>query len=84
MFVLAVWFGARRCGWITGMMSVPLAASVVLFSGPTDAALRWLNAAPTGITALIGSLALFALGTAAALTKHRWHRAETTPDEPQL
>jgi hypothetical protein len=82
MFVLAACFCARRWGWITGMVSLPLAASVVLFSGPADVGLRWLQAAPTGITALLASLALFAVGTAAALTKHRWHRTEATPDEP--
>lgn len=81
LFVLVVWATARRLGWVERLIVLPMAASLVMLSVPLDASLRWLIAAPAGLTAVLGSFALFALGTAAALTKHRWHE-RAVDDEP--
>jgi len=54
---------------------------VIIFSGlavtasaPASLALRWLFRAPDGVLMLLGSFALFGLGTVAALMKKRWMR----------
>jgi hypothetical protein len=61
--------------WLRGQWiqaAVPLAASVVLLSAPGHAAATHLQSAPAGLLAVVGSFALFGLGTLGALTKHRW------------
>jgi hypothetical protein len=77
--VLTVWVTLRQLRWVQGRNLIPVAATLVLLSSPLDFAGRWLAAAPAGLLALLGSLALFALGTAAALTKHRWHGPAAEP-----
>ncbi len=77
LLVLAVWMALRQLRWIQARKLVAVAALLVLVSSPLDAAGRWMVSAPAGLLAVAGSFALFALGTAAALTKHRWHKAET-------
>ena len=70
-------FGLR--GWIFLRWSpvvVPGTALGVAVCGPANALLALLQTAPVGVLALGGSLLLFALGTAGALTKHRWHKAD--------
>lgn len=63
--------------WLRGQWiqpAVPIAASVVLLSAPGHAAATHLQSAPAGLLAVVGSFALFGLGTLGALTKHRWAR----------
>ena len=55
---------------------VPGTALGVALCGPANALVALLQTAPVGVLALGGSLLLFALGTAGALTKHRWHKAD--------
>jgi hypothetical protein len=54
---------------------VPGMAVGVALCGPLNLLLMKLQTTPVGVLALGGSLVLFAIGTAAALTKHRWHKA---------
>jgi len=61
-----------RGRWDTFIL--PAASILTVLSGPGNYLVQRLNAAPTGLLAVIGSFLLFALGTAMALTKHRWHR----------
>jgi hypothetical protein len=55
---------------------VPLAAFLVILAGPAEFTGSKLETFPTGLLAIIGSFLLFAVGTVAALTRHRWHRNE--------
>jgi hypothetical protein len=61
-----------RGRWDTFIL--PAASILTVLSGPGNFLVARLHGAPTGLLAVIGSFVLFALGTAAALTKHRWHR----------
>jgi len=61
-----------RGRWDTFIL--PAASILTVLAGPGNYLVQRLNAAPTGLLAMIGSFLLFALGTAAALTKDRWHR----------
>ena len=53
---------------------VPGAAGAVALCGPANFLLLKLQTTPVGLTAIIGSFLLFAVGTALALTRHRWHK----------
>ena len=57
----------------------PGAALAVAVCGPANLALSKLGSLPLGVTAISSSFLLFAIGTALALIKHRWHK----PAEPQ-
>ncbi|HEX4265303.1 MAG TPA: hypothetical protein VH597_13280 [Verrucomicrobiae bacterium] len=57
---------------------LPAASILTVLSGPGYAFILFLERAPAGLLAVIGSFLLFAFGTAAALTKHRWHRSDGT------
>jgi hypothetical protein len=61
-----------RGRWETFIL--PAASILTLLSGPGQFLITRLHSAPSGLLAIIGSFVLFALGTTAALTKHRWHR----------
>jgi hypothetical protein len=74
--VLGAWLAFRRLRWIRGLWVVGIMAGFVAASSPLDAAGRWMVAAPAGLLAVAGSFTLFAIGTATALTKHRWHGVE--------
>lgn len=54
---------------------VPITGLAVATCGPMNLLVARIQTTPPGVLALAGSLVLFALGTAAALTKHRWHKA---------
>ena len=58
---------------------LPAAAILVVLSGPGNALIETAQSAPGGLLAVIGSFLLFALGTAAAVTKHRWHHSGQKP-----
>ena len=62
---------------VRGLWLMGVSGLVVLVSSPLDAAGVWVMAAPAGLLAVLGSLVLFGMGTAAALTKHRWHKPAT-------
>jgi hypothetical protein len=61
-----------RGRWDTFIL--PAASIVTVLSGPGNALIQAIQSAPMGLLAVVGSFLLFALGTVAALTKHRWHR----------
>ena len=61
-----------------GHLVLPAASILVVLSGPGNYLIGTLRDAPTGLLAVAGSFLLFALGTGAALTKHRWHRSHST------
>jgi hypothetical protein len=61
-----------RGRWETFIL--PAASILTFLSGPGQYLITRLHSAPSGLLAVIGSFVLFALGTGAALTKHRWHR----------
>lgn len=53
--------------------ALPIAAGLVMLSGPVHLLTIKVQTAPTGLLYVIGSFLLFGVGTFAALTKHRWH-----------
>jgi hypothetical protein len=61
-----------RRRWDTFIL--PAASILTILSGPGNYLIDRLHSAPSGLLAMAGSFVLFALGTAVALTKHRWHR----------
>ena len=56
---------------------IPLAALLVMTAGPVELGGNKLETFPTGVLAVIGSFFLFAVGTVAALMRHRWHRSDS-------
>lgn len=83
--VLAVWSlrGLILKNW--QFFVIPIAAGVVMLCGPTRFLILKTQTAPSGFLYLIGSFALFGLGTLAALTKHRWHKAPPiAPNQPAI
>jgi hypothetical protein len=54
---------------------IPLAALLVILAGPAELGGNKLETFPTGLLAVVGSFLLFAMGTVAALTRHRWHKS---------
>jgi hypothetical protein len=56
--------------------AIPVAGALVMVSGPGADVVALVQSAPAGALAVAGSFLLLALGTVAALTKHRWHRRE--------
>jgi len=75
LLVFAVWLIARQLRLLRGLWLVGVAGWLVMVSSPLDAAGVWVMAAPAGLLAVLASLVFFGIGTAAALTKHRWHKA---------
>jgi hypothetical protein len=53
---------------------LPAASILVVLAGPGNSLSGSVQTAPTGLLAVVGSFLMFAIGTAVALTKHRWHR----------
>jgi sugar phosphate permease len=77
--LLAGYLTARIIQGNWGPLVLPIAAVIVAISGPTEAAAAKAQTAPAWLMAVLGSFVLFALGTFAALTKHRWLRIEASP-----
>jgi hypothetical protein len=77
LLVFAVWLVARQLRLVRGLGLVGVAGWLVMVSSPLDAAGVWVTAAPAGLLAVLASLVFFGIGTAAALTKHRWHKTAT-------
>ena len=57
-----------------GPVILPLAAALVILTAPADATAIKVSTFSTGVLAVIGSFLLFAIGTIAAVTRHRWHK----------
>jgi len=55
-----------------GPRILPIAVLLVILSGPADSSAVKLRTFSTGLLAMTASFALFAIGTAAAVTRHRW------------
>jgi hypothetical protein len=75
-FVLAIFLLVRVIKGKWSHMVVPISAIAVILSGPCNSTAGKLHTIPAGIIAMAGSFLLFGLGTAAALTRHRWHGLE--------
>jgi len=55
-------------------LTLPIAAGLVTLCLPTNLVITKTQSAPAGVLYVVGSFALFGIGTLAALTKHRWHK----------
>lgn len=55
-------------------LALPIAAGLVALCGPANFVFVKTQDTPTGVLYVVGSFALFGLGTVVALTKHRWHK----------
>ena len=68
-------YGARKIFFgQAGQLIVPLAALLVMFTGPCEMIVIHLRTMPTGLLAVVASFFLFGLGTVAALTRRHWHK----------
>jgi hypothetical protein len=74
--VLVIYIVARVVRGYWSARVVPLAALLVILAGPAEFTGNKLETFPTGLLAIIGSFLLFAVGTVAALTRHRWHKSD--------
>jgi len=74
--VLLAWWGRGFVVRVWRPQAVPIAALLVALCNPVHLVVQKTQGTPMGVIAVIGSFALFAAGTAAALTKHRWHKNE--------
>jgi hypothetical protein len=72
-YVTIQFFRGRRDHFI-----LPATSLLLLVSGPGDAFFAVLRGTSGGLLAVIGSFLLFAFGTIAALTKHRWHSSRNS------
>jgi hypothetical protein len=70
--VLAIYLVAHWLAGKWGSPIIPISAGIVMLSWPGDTAVGTLHSTPVGLLAVLGSFVLFAAGTFAALTKHRW------------
>jgi len=74
--VLAVCFACRLYQLEWKKSFVPVAAMLVMLSGPGTATVEGLRTAPVGLLAVTASFLIFGFGTLAALTRHHWHKPE--------
>ena len=72
--VLGIYLATQLFRGCWGQFAVPVAATLVILSGPGTATANGLNSLPLGLLAVIGSFLLFGCGTVAALTRQHWHR----------
>jgi hypothetical protein len=75
--VLVIYLVARVVRGHWSARVIALAALLVILAGPVEITGNKLDTFPTGLLAVIGSFFLFAVGTVAALTRHRWHKSES-------
>ena len=61
--VLGIFFVARLYSGHWGPKVVPVGALMVVLSGPSDLAANTVQRTPIGLLAVVGSFALFGLGT---------------------
>jgi len=69
-----VWWGRGFLFQNWRPLVIPVSAGLVALCHPMNFVVIKTQTTPVGVLAVIGSFVLFALGTAAALTKHRWHK----------
>jgi hypothetical protein len=79
LVVLSIYCLARLLTGEWASWTIPAASLLVMLSVPLKFGTVKLASLPSGMLAILASFLLFALGTALALTKHRWH-TETVPD----
>jgi hypothetical protein len=72
--VLLVWTARGLIFRLWQPVTVFVAAGFAMLGGPINFLMLKTQSAPAGLLYLVGSFALFGLGTLAALTKHRWHK----------
>ncbi|HEX5222870.1 MAG TPA: hypothetical protein VFZ59_25160 [Verrucomicrobiae bacterium] len=72
--VLCVWAARGFLFQIWRPMVIPITAGLVTLCHPMNFVVMKTQTTPVGLLAVIGSFVLFAFGTVAALTKHRWHK----------
>ncbi len=72
--VFAVWTGCALIRRTWPPLALPVAAGLVALCSPANFVIVQTQSAPTGLLYVVGSFALFGLGTVVALTKHRWHK----------
>jgi hypothetical protein len=72
--LLATYVIARLATGRWGSLDLPVAATAVILTGPAKLLAQVAFQAPIGMLAIAASFLLFAAGTAAALTRHLWHR----------
>ena len=81
--VLGIYFATQILRGKWDHFSVPVAATLVVISGPAGATADGLRAMPVGLLAVLGSFLLFGFGTVTALTRHHWHKDRSVlPTEP--
>lgn len=56
-------------------VAIAIAAGLTALCPPLDYAATKISGAPAGVLYVVASFLLFGVGTLAALTKHRWHKA---------
>jgi len=71
--ILLIWLVIRGLCGIRPPLAVAVGAGGVALSGPVIQGVGWLKSAPDGPLAVVASFVLLGIGTAVALTKHRWH-----------
>jgi len=74
--VVGIYLAARFFRGCWGPRVIPIAALLVMLASPGESFASRLQATPVGLLAVVGSFLLFGLGTLAAVTKHRWNKAE--------
>lgn len=72
--VLVAWIFHAMIMRSLQLLLLPIAAALVALCSPVNFMIVKVQAAPTGVLYVVGSFALFGLGTVVALTKHRWHK----------
>jgi hypothetical protein len=72
--VLVVWTGRALIFRTWQPLALPIAAGLVALCSPMNFVVVKTQSAPAGLLYLVGSFALFGIGTLVALTKHRWHK----------
>jgi len=82
LVVLAAYVIYRLRHRLWDVPAVPVAAMLVIMSGPTSIAVDGIRTAPVGLLAVIGSFLLLGLGTITALTRHLWHRHDHVEVDP--
>jgi len=75
VWVAGLWWCRGLLFQIWRPLVIPITAGLVVLCHPINFVVIKTQTTPVGVLAVVGSFVLFALGTALALTKHRWHKA---------
>jgi hypothetical protein len=74
--VFATYCAYMPCRGIWRVFVVPVAALLVMVSGPCCMVVDGVRATPPGLLAVAASFIFLGFGTVAALTRHLWHKHE--------